>query len=275
MSAQRDSAAAYDDATIRPSPSDEPRLSDDPHAGLELIAAKGWRGVEQSRLGDWLLRAGHGFTGRANSALALGDPGMPLVAAADAVIAWYAERGLTPMVQLPVPPSAQIARHFVTAGWTETNAALVMTAGLEQVKSACTPPLLAPAVHITPEPTAGWLSGYQYRGAALPASAIEVLVNADDVGFAEVREGDEVIAVARGAVNDGWMGVTAVTVDESYRRRGLGNLLMHALSCWAADRAESVYLQVSPDNAVAIAMYERIGFTELHRYHYRIAPSAR
>ena len=47
-------------------------------AGLELLAARGWRGTEEARLGDWLLRAGGGFTGRANSALALGDPGRPL-----------------------------------------------------------------------------------------------------------------------------------------------------------------------------------------------------
>ncbi len=42
---------------------------------LERVAAGHWRGTEEEWLGGWLLRAAEGFTGRANSALPLGDPG--------------------------------------------------------------------------------------------------------------------------------------------------------------------------------------------------------
>ena len=45
---------------------------------LEQRAALGWRAPQEDRLGDWVLRAAGGFTGRANSALAAGDPGRPL-----------------------------------------------------------------------------------------------------------------------------------------------------------------------------------------------------
>ena len=56
---------------------------------LERVAAAHWRGTEEEWLGDWLLRAASGFTGRANSALPLGDPGLPLddaLAAGDSVV---------------------------------------------------------------------------------------------------------------------------------------------------------------------------------------------
>jgi hypothetical protein len=59
---------------------------------LEAIAAMGWRAPEEERLGGWLLRAALGFTGPANSALAAGDPGMPLPEAVIRVRRWYAER---------------------------------------------------------------------------------------------------------------------------------------------------------------------------------------
>jgi N-acetylglutamate synthase len=79
------------------------RRSWHPHAmpvtigDLEAVAAKGWRAPEETRLGGWLLRAARGFTGRANSALAAGDPGMPLTEAVTEVCRWYAARDLPAM----------------------------------------------------------------------------------------------------------------------------------------------------------------------------------
>lgn len=48
---------------------------------LEKVAARGWRGTSTAHIGDWLLRAGGGFTGRANSVLPLGSAGCHLDAA--------------------------------------------------------------------------------------------------------------------------------------------------------------------------------------------------
>ena len=70
---------------------------------LEIIAAKGWRAPEEERLGGWLLRAAQRFTGRANSALAAGDPGIPLAEAVLAVRRWYAERELPAMGRYALP----------------------------------------------------------------------------------------------------------------------------------------------------------------------------
>ena len=62
------------------------------------MAAEHWQGAEQSRLGGWVLRAAGGFTGRANSALPLGDPGMPAERAVAEVQAWYCRRRLPAMI---------------------------------------------------------------------------------------------------------------------------------------------------------------------------------
>jgi ribosomal protein S18 acetylase RimI-like enzyme len=101
-------------------------------------------------------------------------------------------------------------------------------------------------------------------------------VNADDPVFAAVRTAPvpaPLAAVARGVVADGWLVVTAVTVDESSRRRGLATAVMAALGSWARGRGgHSCLLQVAGSNAGALALYERLGFTEHHRYHYRLGP---
>ena len=68
---------------------------------LERAAALHWQAPETEPLGEWLLRAAGGFTGRANSALPAGDPGLPLAEAVTAVEDWYRRRDLRPMIVLP------------------------------------------------------------------------------------------------------------------------------------------------------------------------------
>ena len=128
----------------------------------------------------------------------------------------------------------------------------------------------------SPAPDAAWLAGYRYRGAALPPEAEAVLTRAHDPLFASVRPDPGTArpaAVARGVVEDGWLVITAVTVAEEFRRWGLARAVMAALAAAGRERgAHSCLLQVSEDNAPALALYARLGFTEHHRYHYRRAP---
>src|ERR1700735_5629626 len=94
---------------------------------LERSAAAHWRGAQEEWLGEWLRRAADGFTGRANSALALGDPGVPLDAALDYVTGWYRARGLAARVSVPRPLAAsgrdghdgQDGQHGLDAELTE------------------------------------------------------------------------------------------------------------------------------------------------------------
>jgi N-acetylglutamate synthase len=236
---------------------------------LEEAAARTWRGLDEERHGDWLLRAGGGFSGRANSVLVVGDPPEPLPDAVGTVARWYAARGLTPRAQLPGPAGAADAA-FAAAGWTRAEDVLVLTAPLT--------PWPAPEVEVllSPAPDDVWLAGCRYRGAALPPEARAVLTAAGSPVFASVRPAPEPAppaAVARGAVADGWLVISAVTVAEEFRRRGLARAVMAALAAAGREQgAHSCLLQVSDDNAPALALYGRMGFIEHHRYHYRTAP---
>lgn len=124
---------------------------------LELAAAPGRRAFEEDRLGDWLLRAAGGFTGRANSALAAGDPGLPLRAAILKVRRWYSERGLPAMIAVAYPtgrPAASaLDRTLGGLGWAiRSDAATVMTAEASQV--AARAQATAAAVQIAAEASA-------------------------------------------------------------------------------------------------------------------------
>jgi GNAT superfamily N-acetyltransferase len=239
-------------------------------AELELLAARSWRGLEEEVYGDWLLRAGNGFTGRANSVLVVGDPPGALPGAVAAVAGWYAARGLRPRAQVPVPGAERADAALAAAGWTREDDNLVLTASLAGW------PVTDVPVNLAPEPDDAWLEGYRYRGSPLPPAARDVLLHADGPVFASVRRAPApapLAAVARGALVEGWLCVTAVTVDERHRRQRLATAVMAGLGAWARERGgHSCLLQVAGGNAPALALYERLGFTEHHRYHYRFGP---
>ncbi len=240
-------------------------------AALERLAARSWRALEEARYGDWLLRAGAGFTGRANSALVVGDPPEPLEDAVAAVGRWYAARGLRPQAAVPKPGSEAADAAFAAAGWTTVEDVLALTAPLDDW------PAPDVRVDLAAEPGDAWLAGYRYRGTTLPPVARRILLGADDPVFASVRLAPEpapLAAVARGVVVEGWLVVTAVTVAEEARRRGLATAVMAALGGWARERGgRRCLLQVAETNAPALALYARLGFTEHHRYHYRHGPA--
>jgi ribosomal protein S18 acetylase RimI-like enzyme len=256
-----------------------------PITDLERAAALHWRGTTEERLGEWLLRAAEGFTGRANSALPLGDPGMPLGDAVDTVAGWYRARGLPPMIVLPLPiaegdcPTRDLDIYLEERFWrTRPGPAFVMVADL---------PLGIPEhalpegtrYQVTREPDDAWLALYHYRGQDRPPPVIrQLLISAQDQAFASIRDGNdenEVLAIARISMADGWAGLTAVEVHQDRRRLGLGTAIT-ASACRYAEEAglSKVFLQVETDNTAALALYERCGFRFSHRYHYRVASAA-
>jgi GNAT superfamily N-acetyltransferase len=241
---------------------------------LEAAAARGWQALETAQIGGWLLRAAGGFTGRANSCLPLSSPGLPLAEAVTVVERWYQDRGLAPAFQIPGELSAGLDEYLDTVGWpSATGDVLVLVASVDTVAAFSQADV--PPVVVASQPDAAWLAAYHYSGVSLPSAALEVLVNAEIVGFGSVDQDGRRLAITRGAVSnapDGrrWLGLTAVEVAPEARRRGLASHAMAGVARWARQHgATDVYAQVVERNTVALAMYQRLGFSEHHRYHYR------
>ena len=66
--------------------------------------------------------------------------------------------------------------------------------------------------------------------------------------------------------------VMNVAVDPAQRRRGIATGLLAALLAKVGEEAR-LTLEVRTSNAPAIALYERLGYREAYRSHYRIPPA--
>jgi GNAT superfamily N-acetyltransferase len=239
---------------------------------LERVAAAGWPAEEVGWLGDWMLRAADGFTMRANSVLPLGDPGVPLDEALARAADWYRTRGLPLRLSVPSPACDALGRALDERGWRRDVAVRVMVAPLDDLPSPVPglPPVAIPAT-----PTSTWVTAFRAgTDRYLPPAGRRLLVRPPVVGFAEVREGGRTVALARGTVTEGWLGLTGVVVVPDRRRAGLATHVLGALAEWARARdATCAYLQVAAPNATAIAAWSRSGFVDHHRYEHRSHPA--
>nr|WP_228531975.1 GNAT family N-acetyltransferase [Micromonospora sp. ANENR4] len=247
---------------------------------LELAADEAWPAPVRGRLGDWRLRWADGWTGRANSALPVGDPDRPLPAALDAVQRWYAERGGPALVNTPLPLAAPVGAELDARGWTSRPPVLVQTVPLRTLTAAPLPgdaSAGAPPVTLADAPADDWLAIAAGRKGGLPDAARQVLTGTPRVRFAELREDGRLLAVGRGTVTgEGrWLGVSLLETVPQARRRGLAAAVVRALAGWgAAEGATHAFLQVEQSNTGAVALYRGLGFTTHHTYLTRIAPAA-
>lgn len=272
--------------TIPPAPPRRPPGV--PHVTVEemqRIANAGWPARDTEALGDWLLRAHGGITGRANSVMVVGDPGLPLDDALRRVDEWYAERGLPALLQVPHHSAvnaelehrgwhAQLERR----GWHEVHVTIVQTAAVAPTIEALrdrTESVGARQLHssVDARPNDRWLSLMHDLDRENPEDHIAILTAPEVVGFATVFDGDEPVGIGRVSIEGAWAGVTSVDIAPERRRQGIGHVVMRTLLEWAAAHgARAAYLQVRAKNEPALELYRRLGFVSHHAYCYRAQP---
>jgi N-acetylglutamate synthase len=231
---------------------------------LEQLCADAWPALVDVPLGDWRLRAAGGFTGRANSALTCGNPGVPVSEALARVVDFASAQSIKPTAHVVVGSRSE--NGVASAGWVVDvdhpggSESLVLTGPL---RAFATPK--AELVSDTPSPD--W---WTLTADANPSAAQRhVLGSGAVVGFGSVVREGVVVGAVRGAVVGSLLHVARLAVAPAARRAGVARELMGALAGWGLARgATRCALQVAEHNKAALALYASLGCTEHHRYRY-------
>ncbi|KAA1425712.1 GNAT family N-acetyltransferase [Nocardioides antri] len=226
---------------VPPRPSVRMRVS---ARDAELHTASLWAAVETVPLGDWVLRTDPAPIGRprrrANSCLAMGDPGLPFAEAVEAVRRFYDERGRPSYAQVEAGSPEDDA--FVAAGWVHdpTGDAEHRLASLARVRR-----------RIGRVPDLADLSAEGPRAVA------------------SITDGSATWARGEAAVDGDWLGLHAIEVDPAHRRQGLATAVLAELLDWGAEQgATTVWLHVETDNAPALAWYDALELLPHHTCRY-------
>jgi ribosomal protein S18 acetylase RimI-like enzyme len=259
----------------RPARRGAPHLAISTH-DLEAIMVEGLAPLERGELGGWLLRAADGFTGRANSVLPLGDPGVSLSEAVDYCQSWYDQRELPPLFSLFGPAGFAagddpLGADLLARGYQQVKSTAVLTAATGELPPEL-PHLGGAQVLLESTPSPVWWDAWAAaRGHpdAVRATARAVMTGSPDQLFARLEVGGAVIGLGRIVFAQGWAGVFALHVGPQHRRSGAALQLMGALGEASRSRGiRSLYLQVLKANAPALSLYERLGFATHHEYSY-------
>jgi N-acetylglutamate synthase len=212
---------------------------------LEHAAALAWPGVEQRWLDGWLLRAGHGATFPANSAVPLQK--WADASAIPAIVEWYKGRNLTPRLAI----ADRLLR--IPGGVEHANRMLV-----RDVRAGEPDPL----VRLSDRPDEAWLRPYRRD---VPVDVLTAVVDGELAFGTDAHR-----ATARASVTDApdgtrWVGLSAVrtaTPDEGVK-------VCEALLAWGAARgATRGYVRVRDDDHAVAALAQSLGFALHHRAHY-------
>lgn len=239
-------------------------------ARLEALCADAWPAQTEVPLGAWRLRAAGGFTGRASSALAIGDPGMPVPVALETVRAFCDEHAIPARVQAPVGSPwdrAVAAQGWVLDGGHAAGAESVVLVGDLGRLSAprATVGVGATRVELAERPDAAWWELTLGRDPTVVER--HVLDPGGDPRTAfGLAPGAGTI---RATVVADHLHLSRLTVRPQARRGGVATALTAATAAWGREHgARWAVLQVALHNTTAREFYASLGCVEHHRYRY-------
>jgi len=239
-------------------------------AAIERAAVRAWPALETADIEGWLWRHTGGGSQRANSVSPLAFTGADPKAAIAEVERRYRERGARPMFQVcDINVPADLDARLAARGYRLQEPCTTLAKEIAPRE----PPAEVETTTVAGE---DWLSVY-LAGISEDRRPIAPKILAGvpaPRAFFLLRQDGRPMSAALGVVAHGVVVAECVATLAAARRRGGSVRVMAALEAWGAKQGAGIAaLQAVAANEAAQALYAKLDYTRVGRYHYRVLDS--
>ena len=228
-----------------------------------------WPALESANVDGWVWRASGGGFGRSNSTFTLDYGGTDVSASIATVEKYYQFRGRRARFRISeVTEPPELKGALISRGYKIEAGALILAKPTQLRRPDLT------GVEWSPLPSPNWLRVYlgvidEPRRRSVPD--ILALLPQPHAYFS-CRQRGITLSCGLAMIEDGIATLECIASREETRRRGGARAILGGIEAWAHQQgAHTLHLQVSADNAGAIALYRQFGFEDVGRYDYWVA----
>jgi len=216
----------------------------------------------------WYLRFAEGYTNRANSVNMLNPSCLPIHDKIKYCEMTYFKQQL-PTVFKITPLSVQMDDILAKKDYSIVTSTNLMMMNVPQINTNQLISVVTNGIH------EDWQNHYfhlnEMNKNVIP-SARKIQGNITNQTLCAVLScNNEVVACGLGVIERTYVGLYDIIVSPKHRQKGYGQDICLALMSTAAKYgAQKAYLQVVANNADAVGLYQKIGFTDMYQYWYRV-----
>lgn len=223
-----------------------------------------WPAAEVSEAGHWVLRLGGGGGKRVSAATALRPVTSGDIAQAEVSMT---DMGQDPLFMITKGQKA-LDRALDARGYSIIDPVQVYACPVSTLAIVPIPPVTAFALW---EPLA--IMKEIWAAGGIGPARFAVMERAQTKTAVFARWKDKPAGVGFAAVHEGIAMVHAVEVLAHQRRQGVAKWIMRKAAFWAREQgAHTMAVLCVKENLAANTLYQRLGFSPVCEYHYRIRP---
>ena len=236
---------------------------------LEELSFNAHPSLQTQYYDGWVLRFANGYSSRANSVNMIYPSTIDINEKIEECEKRYSMCGLPCIFKVIDEDAKIIDGILLERGYeivTSTDVMVMDLTDKDFVSGECI---------ITEQVTNEWLETYfaleKYTNKSTCDTVTQIrrMIQVDTL-YCIINEDGKNIACASAVIENGYIYIANVIVNEMYRGKGYGRRLCETLLGQAKKKGgHTAYLQVIQKNKIAVNMYEKLGYEKMYSYWYR------
>ena len=236
---------------------------------LEELSFNAHPSLQTQYYDGWVLRFANGYSSRANSVNMIYPSTIDINEKIEECEKRYSKNGL-PCIFKVIDEDAEIIDGILNdRGYEIVTPTDVMVLDLEDKEYVSSESVVTDYVIDEWLETYFTLEKYTNKSTCDTVAQIRRMIQADTL-YCILKEDGKNIACASAVIENGYVYIANVIVDEMYRGKGYGRRLCETLLAQAKKKGgRTSYLQVIQSNKIALNLYEKLGYEKIYSYWYR------